>query len=759
MKKLLLGALAFLGFATQAVAVPFVEGQAYLLKHNASGLYFNMEVTGLGDGHGTYMCASLQAEVDASKVYFVQNPDNENQWQIHLNSADGPYLSSNSNWNSIINGDDGYYWNVTENDDNTVVFSRTQYATNGNDNYLGPNVGSYGANTVLWTNQDGSNSSKYDACKFVVESATVKCAVTLVVNHGGVKLTEVNLGMVQSGESYSVPEYDSTVLTITGWNNGDVVTGEITLTANLAEGVKPFKLNNLRYADQWATTSSSGLMRAATTYAAGEYLIEVPVADSGNFKIYSINQLSWVGAAGKDVKQVTFSETPGEFQLLKHSCGAEAIGNAGAASTQQVFFNTRDNGIGTWSAGNDAGSHWFMVYDNEAYAANREYLTFTLGGWGDVTSSNFGTAVADAEAAYAEVENVTGISDEFEAAKEALKNAIEVAKNARYGVAGVNIAEIVAQMNAAVETARAEKNNVKVQLAVLVDEAKSQLTAKCANNTPGYYDITGSYYTAVSAGISTAENALSAFLEDYESEEAYTAALTDAMNGLSQALETADEVVLSGEFTGVYTITNKDGNGSRGYLCYVEAIEENYVWASTKVKTGENNEGVDVVIPDLDTDASKWAFVEKDGELLMFNVGAKMFIRPTGTGARDGWVFHKDKAAPITLAPAEPGIGTVEISSLLDNVNYNMSISTYYGTPVGGYYATGDGGVPFVFARVGELDDELKAEMQAMSPTTAIEEIEVANPAQQGIYDLQGRKLSAPVKGINIINGKKVLVK
>lgn len=38
----------------------------------------------------------------------------------------------------------------------------------------------------------------------------------------------------------------------------------------------------------------------------------------------------------------------------------------------------------------------------------------------------------------------------------------------------------------------------------------------------------------------------------------------------------------------------------------------------------------------------------------------------------------------------------------------------------------------------------------------------VAAPAKvqlQGIYDLQGRKLAAPVKGINIINGKKVLVK
>lgn len=44
---------------------------------------------------------------------------------------------------------------------------------------------------------------------------------------------------------------------------------------------------------------------------------------------------------------------------------------------------------------------------------------------------------------------------------------------------------------------------------------------------------------------------------------------------------------------------------------------------------------------------------------------------------------------------------------------------------------------------------------------TSIEEIGVdsSKPAVVGIYDLSGRRLSKPVKGINIINGKKVLVK
>ncbi|MDE6534682.1 MAG: hypothetical protein K2K82_01585 [Muribaculaceae bacterium] len=45
-------------------------------------------------------------------------------------------------------------------------------------------------------------------------------------------------------------------------------------------------------------------------------------------------------------------------------------------------------------------------------------------------------------------------------------------------------------------------------------------------------------------------------------------------------------------------------------------------------------------------------------------------------------------------------------------------------------------------------------------PSTAINEVETEGAVKAAkVYDLQGRKLAAPVKGINIINGQKVLVK
>ncbi len=60
-----------------------------------------------------------------------------------------------------------------------------------------------------------------------------------------------------------------------------------------------------------------------------------------------------------------------------------------------------------------------------------------------------------------------------------------------------------------------------------------------------------------------------------------------------------------------------------------------------------------------------------------------------------------------------------------------------------------------------EAPATLSLDLTAANPgTTAINSIYVENePATGAIFDLQGRRLSAPVKGINIINGRKVLVK
>ena len=42
---------------------------------------------------------------------------------------------------------------------------------------------------------------------------------------------------------------------------------------------------------------------------------------------------------------------------------------------------------------------------------------------------------------------------------------------------------------------------------------------------------------------------------------------------------------------------------------------------------------------------------------------------------------------------------------------------------------------------------------------TDINSIKVAEPAQKGIFNIAGQRLTAPQKGLNIINGKKVYIK
>lgn len=58
-------------------------------------------------------------------------------------------------------------------------------------------------------------------------------------------------------------------------------------------------------------------------------------------------------------------------------------------------------------------------------------------------------------------------------------------------------------------------------------------------------------------------------------------------------------------------------------------------------------------------------------------------------------------------------------------------------------------------------DANVRSLVIRFADTTDIENVEVApeRPAQQGIYNLAGQRLEAPQKGINIINGRKVIVK
>ena len=388
--------------------------------------------------------------VTACDVYILDSVDGLNLWSDSSNAGlcDGghnidTFISENA-LTPTAQGTFSYSYGDTSNrGESTVTFA--------------PTAGRY----ILFvaTATSGSQGDYFANCaEFNAYTSNVPLyPVTLTINYGNGQSIVVDYGLVEEGTTYTKPAFDSSVLTVTGWTDGDQVTAAVNMTGTLAEGVKPFKLNSLRYSGKWATTDANGLLIPDGTFDTAEFFFEVPVEGSTNFTIYSLNQLKWLGAINGNIAKIPFADVAGEYQLIKHTSGAEAIGNAGAASTDIAFLNYRNPGIGSWSAGNDAGSHWFMVYDNTNYQANLTAMGVQVGGtYGDIEGSTYATKIAEAEAKYAAVADIADdVVPGFGVQKAALSDAIDAAKAARAGVSGVDIAALLETLTAANEVVNA----------------------------------------------------------------------------------------------------------------------------------------------------------------------------------------------------------------------------------------------------------------------------------------------------------------
>lgn len=255
-------------------------------------------------------------------------------------------------------------------------------------------------------------------------------------------------------------------------------------------------------------------------------------------------------------------------------------------------------------------------------------------------------------------------------------------------------AKIAAKANHTPENIRAlfdMTSILKEKLVALIAEANEKLENAFKDDLPGYHPVDGDLHDRLTAAVSTAEGFVDntdASIEDIEA----------AMVNLRMMLLEVNNLY-NGPFYGIYTINNAD---NRGYICYVEN-ENNYA-----VSSGKGG----YEIPGLDSDASRWAFVNVNGVQLLFNVASKKFLKPTGTGAGDSWLLLDEGYSPITIAQSAQGLGKVEINSIVGETIYHMSISNGYVAGVTGYYAANDGGVPFIFERVGDLSDELREEME-----------------------------------------------
>ncbi len=157
MKKFLLAALAIFGLAAPIGATLPQSGHAYKIKHQASNLWLNTEIDGRGDATGRH-CASLETEENASILFFIQNPENEAQWEIRTAFSEGPILASSTGWVSIIDNAKPFYWGLTEQADGSFVITRNAEADSSK-NVFAPDNNT--ATSPLWTDKWKSDKSNW----------------------------------------------------------------------------------------------------------------------------------------------------------------------------------------------------------------------------------------------------------------------------------------------------------------------------------------------------------------------------------------------------------------------------------------------------------------------------------------------------------------------------------------------------------------------------------------------------------------------
>ena len=140
----------------------------------------------------------------------------------------------------------------------------------------------------------------------------------------------------------------------------------------------------------------------------------------------------------------------------------------------------------------------------------------------------------------------------------------------------------------------------------------------------------------------------------------------------------------------------------------------------------------------------QFAFINYGGEYYLYHAASKMFVGANGT--------LSDTPASTVSFSAGNVDGTFVVC--FDNAHYinvggsNQMIIDGWNTP--------DGGNSCVIAPVADFDP---AEAIEAIKTTGIESSVFEVQGSQLIYDLQGRRVTHPTKGIYIVNGKKVIMK
>lgn len=247
-----------------------------------------------------------------------------------------------------------------------------------------------------------------------------------------------------------------------------------------------------------------------------------------------------------------------------------------------------------------------------------------------------------------------------------------------------------------------------------------------------------SLYDVVEEIATTATEKLSKYVENVgPAAEIFTKAIED-INSLTVSDTYATQVTAISDkaFADADALL---GTALAGKVVSVHSLRNGYVVA------GEDG----YTISQTETDLANYDFeAAEDGGYYMYSPASKKYLGPAV--AEEGTanqlmtaVDSKDDAVKVYPFIFSNGDKYGVCLSLSDS-NANNTVGLNTGGKLYQYYINDAGSI---------------FSIKVMGDSTGIEEITAGESAAQGIYDLSGRRLSAPVRGINIINGRKVLVK
>lgn len=164
--------------------------------------------------------------------------------------------------------------------------------------------------------------------------------------------------------------------------------------------------------------------------------------------------------------------------------------------------------------------------------------------------------------------------------------------------------------------------------------------------------------------------------------------------------------------------------------------------------------------PGLGAPNTLWQVYAKDGAYYLYNIGLQMFVGNQGTEQSEYTFFPTPQPLRVEEVTSGDYVGNFYFNAGKDDLS-RLAASTITRNPAHWVYNKTAVARCFAVWQLSEvsgltgldlLTDERLELLEGVSHVTSA-------PAQQSYYSLQGQRLAAPVRGLNIVNGRKLLVR